>query len=89
MRYIHVDSGILALEQPPVSPDLNPYEHIWASLRNAIDPRRVKPSNHGELALALQEEWLALTPQASETLVESMPCRLASIIQARGSHTKY
>ena len=56
VRYIHVESGIQALEQLPVSPDYDPFKHIWASLGNAIDARCVKPSNHGELALALQEE---------------------------------
>ena len=89
VRYLHVESGKQALEQLPVSPDYNPFKHIWASLSNAIDAQHVKPLKHGDLAQALQEEWLALTLQASETLIESMPCRLASIIQAIGSHTKY
>ena len=53
VRYLHVGSGIQALEQLPVSPDYNPLKHIWASLGNAIDAQHVKPSKHGDLAQVL------------------------------------
>lgn len=81
--------GIQPLHQPPVSPDCNPIENLWAIIGDAVSSRDVQPSNLGELAQALQEEWQALTPQTLQSLVESMPRRMAAVIQARGGHTKY
>ena len=48
VRYLHVESGKQALEQPPVSPHLNPFEHICASLGNTFDARCVL--NHQTIA---------------------------------------
>jgi len=81
--------GILVMEQPPLSPDMNPIEHLWDELGRAVRNRNVPPTNLRQLRDALLEEWARIPRQTLENLVASMPRRLAAVIAARGGHTRY
>lgn len=81
--------GVEVLAQPPCSPDTNPIEHLWDALGRAINSRDPQPTNLAELGQFLQEEWTNLPQRTLRTLVESMPRRMAAIVAARGSHTRY
>lgn len=83
------DQEVNALEQPSLSPDLNPIEHLWDELGRAIRRRRVKPTNLRQLEQALIQEWAAIPQERLQQLVESMPRRLAAVIDSDGSHTRY
>jgi len=48
------------LHTPPQSPDLNPIEHLWGILKDAIKKRHI--SNREDLKIALQEEWESISP---------------------------
>lgn len=52
-----VDVGIEALEWPPMSPDANPIEHLWDTLKRRIRARNPAPNSVAELRIAAQEEW--------------------------------
>ncbi len=54
------DEEVKQLPWPPYSPDLNPIEHAWNALDNAIRQREGQPTNLGELVDALTQEWDAL-----------------------------
>lgn len=83
------DNDILVMEQPPLSPDMNPIEHLWDELGRAVRNRNVPPTNLRQLRDALLEEWARIPRQTLENLVASMPRRLAAVIAARGGNTRY
>lgn len=78
---------IKPLEWPPQSPDLNPIENLWAILDNRVEKTGV--SNKQTYVAALEKAWNELDPQHLRNLVESMPKRLQSIIEAKGGHIDY
>ncbi|KAK1244999.1 hypothetical protein MKX08_004628, partial [Trichoderma sp. CBMAI-0020] len=88
--------GIAYIDWPPHSPDLNPIEHIWSALKKKLsqicpelrDLRR----NRTDIALLKQkikEAWDLIDQDLIDTLVESMPRRLAAVRAAQGYYTRY
>lgn len=78
---------IKPLEWPPQSPDLNPIENLWAILDNRVEKTHV--TNKQTYFAALEQAWNELDPQHLRNLVESIPKRLQSIIEAKGGHIDY
>ena len=72
---------------PPMSPDLNPIEHIWPlvlrNLKGAVF------SGKEQLWSALQEAFAAVTPAEVKKLYDSMPDRLAAVKAQKGGPTRY
>ena len=84
------DHGIILLDWPPQSPNLNPIEHIWSYLKNQIkDNYESIPKGVWELWERAAEEWEKIEPEVCQRLIESMPRRLEAVIKAKGGHTKY
>lgn len=83
------DEGIVRMDWPARSPDLNPIEHLWDILRRAVQGRHRPPATRRELAEALVEERAALGQEQIVRLIRSMPRRCQACIQARGGHTRY
>ncbi|GFW90452.1 transposable element Tcb1 transposase [Trichonephila clavipes] len=69
--------------------DMSPIEHVWdiVGRRLARDLRHVASTD--ELWLRIQTIWNTLPPAEIQNLFHSMPRRVAALIAARGSHTKY
>ena len=65
-------------------PDPNPIEHIWNILEKKLVEK--KPKNLEE---KIKEEWLKIPTIKIQNLISSMPSRVAAVITAKGSHTKY
>ena len=70
-----------------MSPDLNPVEHVWPIVLRHLD---------GDVYNSKDELWEALvvafgkvTPLEILALYNSMPNRIAAVIDASGGHTKY
>jgi hypothetical protein len=81
------NKGILLIDFPPYSPDLNPIEHLWADLKRRVEKR---PANTmDELQDIVAEEWAATPAESLRTLVHSMPARCQAVIVAEGGHTDY
>jgi len=89
VRQFLEENEIQVLEQPSLSPDMNPIENLWAELGRAVRNRDNPPTNLCQLQNVLVEEWDRLPRNTLETLVHSMPRRLAAVIAARGGHTRY
>ena len=72
---------------PPMSPDLNPIEHVWPlvlrNLKGAVF------SGREQLWTALQEAFAAITPSEIQRLYASMPERLACVRAQKGGPTRY
>jgi transposase len=74
---------------PPNSPDLNPIENIWASMKRTITTKYRYVSSKAEMMRIIQELWDSFTDTQWNALIESMPRRLAAVIKAKGGHTRY
>jgi len=82
---------------PPYSPDLNPIEHVWRRLKILFGQRykEIRFSTQGPAAIkamlkeAVPKLWDAIDSRFLESLVESMPRRIAACIEAKGYYTKY
>lgn len=81
--------GIVSMEWPSCSPDMNIIEHVW----NDVD-RRLR-ANYGtlgskdELKSALQETWYLTPVEYIRALYDSLPRRITSLYRANGKNTKY
>ena len=56
---------------PPSSPDLNPIENIWGSMKEYLR-RVVKPHNTEELKAGIREFWKTLTPEVCRKYVRHL-----------------
>ncbi|GBM82605.1 Transposable element Tcb1 transposase [Araneus ventricosus] len=77
----------MRLHTPHQSPDLNVIENLRPKLEISAQKHNIRNKEH--LKTVLQEEWAKITPQATQTLVNSIPCRLEAVLKAKGYATKY
>ena len=82
-------NSIANLPWPAQSPDLNPIENLWDELERKVRKHKPLPKNKDDLWRILQEEWLNLDENIYKNLVDSMPRRIAAVIENKGCPTKY
>ncbi len=51
--------------------------------------RHARPNNAEELKATIRATWALITPEQCHRLIDSMPRRIAAVIQAKGAPTKY
>jgi transposase len=83
------DNNIRSLPWPAQSPDLNPIENLWDELERKVRKHNPLPKNKDNLWEILQEEWSKLDEDIYKNLVDSMPRRIAAVIDNKGNPTKY
>lgn len=90
------EMGIETMDWPPVSPDLNPIENLWALLKAKIyelrpDLRHMNNNNTTKeiLIATAQQAWQEIDIRHLQHLSETMPNRVEAIIEARGWYTPY
>lgn len=83
------DHGIERMDWPPLSPDMNPIEHVWSRMKLKMKEREGRMENLDDLVNGIQEEWEAIPQEFLRNLVEGMPRRVAELIRTRGGPTKY
>jgi transposase len=81
--------SIEVLRWPAQSPDLNPIEHLWTSLKLKLNGYSTDPKSIHELWARIDHEWNLLPPDFCYTLIASMPARVKAVIKAKGGNTKY
>ncbi|XDV17607.1 hypothetical protein PO909_023441 [Leuciscus waleckii] len=74
------------MEWPSMSPDLNPFEHLWGILKQKAEKSHV--SNSQQLRDVIMEEWKRIPATTCAALVNSMPRRSKAVLDNNGSHTK-
>jgi transposase len=75
--------------RPASSPDLNPIEQIWRTMKQRIRQRETFPSRKEALKQAIQEEWDKITFEEINSLIDSMPKRIMECHQREGLPTSY
>jgi transposase len=83
------DNDIIVTHWPAQSPDLNPIEHLWFYIKRKLLEYEVPPKGIHELWERVAKEWNEIPPEVCQSLIESMPRRVAAVIKAKGGHTKY
>ncbi|GFY20110.1 transposable element Tcb2 transposase [Trichonephila clavipes] len=69
------EEGIMRMEWPACSPDMNPIEHVWDALGRRVAGRQPPPQTLQELEKALLEEWDRIPQLVINSLIDSMPQR--------------
>jgi hypothetical protein len=77
------------MPHPPSSPDMNPIEPLWHTLKDIIHARKHVPSNLDELKEAVLEAWEQITIDDINKHVQSMEDRVRALLKAKGGHTRY
>ncbi|GFT92978.1 transposable element Tcb2 transposase [Trichonephila clavipes] len=83
------DEGIVRMEWPVCSPDMDPIEHVWDALGRRVAGRQPPPQTLQELERALLEEWDRIPQLVINSLIESMPQRCSTLLAVHGNHTPY
>ncbi|GFW22603.1 transposable element Tc1 transposase [Trichonephila clavipes] len=83
------EEGIVRMEWPACSPDMNPIEHVWHALGRRVAGRQPSPQTLQELERALLEEWDRIPQLVINSLIDSMPQRCSMLLAVRGNHTPY
>lgn len=81
------DERVDVLDWPPNSPDLNPIENAWSFLKDRIGMR--SPKSLQELETIAFEEWDQLIKTFLNNLIDSMPRRIAQVINRNGEKADY
>ncbi|GFV57898.1 transposable element Tcb2 transposase [Trichonephila clavipes] len=55
------EEGIIQMEWPACSPDMNPIEHVWDALGRRVTGRELPPQTLQEMERALLKEWVRIT----------------------------
>jgi len=66
---------------PAQSPDLNPIEHLWTTLKRRVNSGPA-PRTVDKLWERLEETWWSIDPAVCRRLVELMPRQIEAVIRA-------
>ncbi|GFW07746.1 transposable element Tcb2 transposase [Trichonephila clavipes] len=78
------EEGIVRMEWPACSPDMNPIEHVWDALGRRVAGRQPPPQTLQELERALLEEWDRIPQLVINSFIDSMPQRRGSSFRRCG-----
>lgn len=77
------------LEWPAQSPDLNPIENVWASLKRRLNSYSTPPNGILQLWERVQEVFFSISVEECKRLYASMPHRIAAVLAAKGRWTNF
>lgn len=83
------DNDIPTLTWPPQSPDLNIIENVWKVLKHRVQRRIGDIQSAEDLKTVVQETWTSLQLHYIQSLYQSLPKRLRTVLRAKGFITKY
>ena len=84
-----VVQGVLVLDRPSRSPDLNPIEHICDELGRRVRQMVNPPQTLGDLERALVKQWRRLPQAVFTNVLTSMRRRCVAVRDVRGGQNRY
>ena len=81
-----LDNGFERIRLPPCSPDLNPIEMVWNYIKVRVKSRIGWNYQDGAIRAIVVDEWENLSVDYINSLILSMPDRLAAVIAAEGGN---
>ena len=81
--------GLLRMDWPAQSSDLNPIENLWRIIKIRISARCHQIHSVEAMKEAILNEWESLTEEDVRRCIESMPKRCQSVVKAKGGSIKY
>ena len=73
---------------PPESPDLNPIENIWGSLKQYLGTQ-YKPHNLDELKQGIMRFWDTLIPEICEKYISHLHKVIPKVTEYNGNPSGY
>ena len=73
---------------PPKSPDLNPIENLWDSLKQYLHTT-YKPMNLEQLKQEIQQFWMSLTPDVFQCYNGHLHKVIPKVIEIGGNSSGY
>lgn len=73
---------------PPESPDLNPIELVWGSMKQYLRTH-YKPRNLEELKNEIEAFWVTLTPQVCKRYIGHLKKVIPKIVEVEGDPSGY
>jgi hypothetical protein len=80
--------GITCESNPSVSPDLNPIEGIWRTIKQRLKNRGIFYEKE-DLRRAIEEEWDKISFTEINKLISTMPARVQALLAANGGSIPY
>ena len=80
------DNDIVWWPTPAESPDMNPIENLWASLKYYIR-HRVKPSTKEELVEGILAFWKTVTPEVCNNYINHLYKVIPEVVRRNGAAT--
>lgn len=84
-----MDAGIVTLDWPSNSPDLNPIENFWACLTREVYQGQRQFDNVEDLTDAVMHAWGKLSTPKLRKLIRTMPKRCGEVLVKKGGATHY
>lgn len=73
---------------PPESPDLNPIENVWGSMKQYLRTM-YKPRNLQELKAGIEIFWTSLTPEKCTRYINHLQKVMQKIVEVKGEPSGY
>ena len=83
------DAPFETLEWPAQSPDLNPIEHLWATVKSRLNEYERPPNGMIELWERIESVWNEIDKDTCLKLIKSMPTRIKAVREVKGWWTDY
>ena len=80
--------GIFWWKTPPESPDLNPIENCWGSLKQFLRSS-YKPTNLQQLMDGIEEFWQSLTPDVCRKYIQHLHKMMPKVVDVNGNPSGY
>ncbi len=87
-QWWYEEKGINWFKTPASSPDLNPIELIWHSLKDYLRIH-YKPKNLSELKAGIKAFWATVTPEMCRKFIGHLKKVIPKVIEVKGGPTGY
>ena len=87
-RNFFEEKGINWFKTPPESPDLNPIENVWGSMKQFLR-NEYKPTNLEDLKKGIRTFWKRMTPTVCSDYIAHIQKVMVKVIEVQGEPSGY